>query len=164
MDMGRDVRILLVDDDPTDLERSVEALRGLGLATGLHLARGGQEALDYLLGRGGFSARRFHPLPDVILLDVNMPVVDGCTVLRRIRETAPLRRTPVVMLCASVRESERVMAAEVRANSYLVKPITFESLSELKQQFENWTLHLDLPPATGYRALRWPLEFAHAAL
>jgi two-component system, response regulator len=160
MNMSRDVRILLVDDDPTDLERSVDALRSLGLAKGLHLARGGQEALDYLLGHGGFSMRRLHPLPDVILLDVNMPVVDGCTVLRRIRETTALRRTPVVMLCSSARERERAMAAEVRANSYLVKPIAFDDLSDLKQQFENWTLQLDLPPATGYRAPGWPLQFA----
>jgi CheY-like chemotaxis protein len=157
MDTGREIRILVVDDDLADLERTVEALRCRGLASGLRTARGGQEALDYLFGRGQFHARRYYPIPDLVLLDLNMPAIDGYAVLRCVRQAETLRRIPVIVLCMSEQEGGRAMAYEVRANSYLVKPVTFDSFTNLPQQLENWTLHLDLPPPTGYRSLRWPL-------
>jgi two-component system response regulator len=160
METGRDVRILLVDDDPNDLERTVEALRRRGLARALHIARGGQEALDYLFGRGQFGRRRAHPLPDLVLLDLNMPVIDGYAVLRRSRNAESLSRIPITVMCISDCEGERAMARDLRPDGYLVKPITFESFSGLAQQVEHWTLHLDLPPPPGDRALRWPLDFA----
>lgn len=159
METGREIRILLVDDDLVDLERTMEALRRRGLASNLRIARGGQEALDYLFGRGQFQARRYYPIPDLILLDLNMPAIDGYGVLGRARQAPSLRRIPVVALCMSEQEGERAMACEVRANSYLVKPITFESFANLAQQLDNWTLHLDLPPPSGVRAIRWPMSF-----
>jgi CheY-like chemotaxis protein len=163
METGREVRILLVDDDPGDVEHTVEALRCRQLTKNLRIARGGQEAVDFLFGRGLFAARRTHPLPDLVLLDLNMPVIDGYTVLTRIRGTPTLRGIPVVMLCASEREGERAMAREVRANNYLVKPVSPETFAGLQQQLENWTLHLDLPPSPEYRALRWPIGNAQIA-
>jgi CheY-like chemotaxis protein len=163
METGRDVRILLVDDDANDLERTVEALRQRGLARALHIARGGQEALDYLFGRGQFGRRRAHPIPDLVLLDLNMPVTDGYAVLRRARNAESLRRIPIIAMCMSTCEGERAMAREARPNDYLVKPLTFESFSGLAQQVENWTLHLDLPPPSGNRALRWPIAFVAGA-
>ena len=143
--METEIRILLVDDDPGDLERTLEALRRRCLGNAVRTARGGQEALDYLFGRGQFHARRRYPLPDVILLDLNMPGTDGFAVMRQVRQVEALRRIPVVALCTTESEGERALKCEFHANRYVVKPVTFESFSDLSQQIENWTLRLDLP-------------------
>src|SRR6266704_5706427 len=92
------MEILLVDDDLGDLQRTREALIAGGFGEALRIARGGQEALDYLFGRGQFQARRRFPLPDLILLDLNMPAIDGYAVLKQARRAAALRRIPVVVL------------------------------------------------------------------
>jgi two-component system response regulator len=145
MSTDANLRILLVDDDGAELERTHDALRRSGLAERLLVAHGGQEALDYLFGRGQFYARRRFPLPALILLDLNMPVIDGHAVLRQIRGCDELRRIPVIVLCTSESEGERAMEHAARANGYLVKPVTFESLASLERQVGNWTLRLDLP-------------------
>lgn len=144
--METEIRILLVDDDAADLQQTLEALRRRCLGHAVRTARGGQEALDFLFGRGLFHLRRRFPLPDVILLDLNMPGTDGFAVLRQVRQAEALRRIPVVALCTSQCEGERGMSCEFRANGYVVKPVIFESLSTLSQRIENWTLRLDLPP------------------
>jgi CheY-like chemotaxis protein len=156
MDTGRSIRILLVDDYRADIDRTLDALRKRDLARGVRVARGGQEALDYLYGRGQFEDRRSYPLPDLILLDLNMPVVDGYMVLRQVKEAVSLKRIPVIVLAMSHEEGRRAMTYESRANSYLVKPVQPESLDDLERQMRNWTLTLDLPPATGWRAIDWP--------
>jgi CheY-like chemotaxis protein len=143
--METEIRILLVDDDRADLQATLEALRRCCLGNAVRTARGGQEALDYLFGRGQFAARRRYPLPDVVLLDLNMPGTDGFAVLRQVRQAEALRRIPVVALCTTEGEGERALAREFRANRYMVKPVTFESFADLAQQIENWTLRLDLP-------------------
>lgn len=156
MDTGRGIRILLIDDYRSDIDRTLDALRRRDLAKGVRVARGGQEAIDYLYGRGQFEDRRRYPLPDLILLDLNMPVVDGYVVLRQVKEAENLKRIPVIVLAMSHEEGRRAMSYESRANSYLVKPVHPESLDDLELQMRNWTLTLDLPPATGCRAFEWP--------
>jgi two-component system response regulator len=150
--METEIRILLVDDDRAELLRTLEALRRRCLANSVRTARGGQEALDYLFGRGQFHARRRYPLPNVILLDLNMPGTDGFAVLRQVRQSEDLRRIPVVALCATESEGERAMTCEHRANRYALKPVTFESFADLAQQIENWTLRLDLPERYAARS------------
>jgi CheY-like chemotaxis protein len=145
METGSEIRILLVDDDPCDVETTLEVLRTRCLANAVRVARGGQEALDYLLGHGQFGARRRYPLPEVVLLDLNMPGTDGFAVLRQVRQTGTLRRMPVIALSTSVEEGERSLSCEFRANQYIVKPVTPESLADLSQKLENWTMRLDLP-------------------
>ncbi len=146
METGNDIRILLVDDDPSDVEATLEVLRKRCLANAVRVARGGQEALDYLLGHGQFEARRRYPVPEVILLDLNMPGTDGFEVLRQVRQTHALRHMPVIALSTTKDEGERSLTCEFRANQYIVKPVTPESLADLLQKLENWTLRLDLPP------------------
>ena len=143
------LRILLVDDDLADIVHTREALRRRGLVESLRVARGGQEALDLLFGRGQFGARRRFPLPELMLLDLNMPAVDGYTVLRQMRRCEALKRIPVVALCMSEHEGERAMAMPAHPNGYLVKPVTAENFARLEPRVCGWTLRLDLPePAT----------------
>jgi two-component system response regulator len=128
MESRKDIRILLVDDDPAELELALHALCDNLLATAVRVARGGQEALDYLFGRGAFGDRRKYPLPDLIILDLHMPAVDGYRVLRQLKAAEDLKRIPVVVLCTSDAEGGRALAPEHRAESYLVKPVTPEAL------------------------------------
>jgi CheY-like chemotaxis protein len=145
MDTSGNVRILLVDDNASDLASVAEALRWCGLGGAVRIARGGQEALDYLFGRGQFHNRRRFPLPHLLLLDLNMPAVDGYHVLETIRLHEELRRIPVVVLCMSAHEGYRAMAFKSRPNDFLVKPVSRESLWDLPRRLRNWSLRLDLP-------------------
>ena len=129
MESRKDIRILLVDDDPAELERALYALCENLLAKAVRVARGGQEALDYLFGRGAFADRRKYPLPDLIILDLNMPVVDGYRVLRQVKDAEALQHIPVVVLCTSDAEGGRALAHEHPADSYLVKPVSPEALA-----------------------------------
>ena len=128
MDANRDIRILLVDDDAADVERTLGMLRRCGLEAAVQVARGGQEALDHLFGRGQFQDRIRYPLPDLIFLDLNMPVVDGYAVLRQVRQVENLKGIQVIVLCMSEEEGNRAMAYDGRANSYLVKGSALEKL------------------------------------
>ena len=103
----RGPRIMVVDDDHKELDRTLEAIRRHGVGYEARIARGGFEALDYLFGRGRFHERRRHPLPDLILLDFDMAPLDGLEVLRRIRTAEYLPRIPVAILCKTEHERER---------------------------------------------------------
>jgi two-component system, response regulator len=127
------MRILLVDDNPSDVAQSLDTLRAHGLCRAVRVARGGQEALDFLLGRGQFQDRRRHPLPDLVLLDLNMPRVDGFRVLRQMRRSESLKRIPVVALCRSAEEALRAVAGETRASDCIVKPLAATDVERLSQ-------------------------------
>ncbi|HEX4782224.1 MAG TPA: response regulator [Usitatibacter sp.] len=153
------VRILLVDDNPSDVAQGLEALRAQGFSGSVRVARGGQEALDFLLGRGQFQDRRRHPLPDLVLLDLNMPRVDGFRVLRQMRRCESLKRIPVVALCGSAEEALRAVAGEVRANDCIVKPLAAADVERLSLGYRNWTLRLDLPEESPVQPA-WPRELS----
>src|SRR5258708_30694182 len=106
MERARHPRILIVDDDPGELDRTLDAIRGLGLGYEARIAHGGFEALDYLLGHGRFHERRRHPLPDLILLKLAMSPLDGAAVLRRIEEVEILSRIPVIAVRSEEHTSE----------------------------------------------------------
>jgi CheY-like chemotaxis protein len=128
-------RILIVDDESSALERTLQAIRRLGRGYEARIAVGGFEAIDYLLGRGRFHERRRHPLPDLVLLKFAMLPIDGGSVLRRINHLEHLRHIPVVALCESEHERQRAMSSEARADAYLVKPLSPESLEDLFDRF-----------------------------
>ncbi len=107
MDTPGKPRIMVIDDDRHELDRTLDAIRTLGIRYEARTALGGFEALDYLLGRGRFHERGRHPLPDLILLDLGMDPLDGVAVLRVINRAEHLRHIPVVMLYKSERERER---------------------------------------------------------
>lgn len=129
-----------------DIELTLDAFRERRLNNRIHVAPGGCEALDYLFGHGEFSDRETHPLPDLILLDLKMPVVDGHEVLRQVKNAPTLRRIPVIILSSSHEESDRAMTYDNGANSYLVKPVSFEGFLDVVQQIDYYWLSLNVPP------------------
>jgi CheY-like chemotaxis protein len=140
-------RILVVDDDPGTLELTLDAIRRLGLGYEARVACGGFEALDYLLGRGRFHERRRHPLPDLILMNLNMAPIDGATVLKRIKPVDFLREIPVVALCLTEEQRMRAMVDHIRADAYVVKPLSPSMFRDLLARFA--PLFPDLMPLSA---------------
>lgn len=142
----RAVRVLFVDDSSMDVELALDAFRQANLTDWVEVVSGGQEALDYLFGAGRYSDRVRYPLPDVVLLDLKMPVIDGFEVLRRVKSTPVLRRIPVVVLTSSREEGDRALSYDIGANSYLVKPISFEAFVGVVQSIRDYWLCLNESP------------------
>lgn len=138
--------VLLVDDNHMDIELTQDAFREAKHGDLLQVARGGQEALDYLFGRGDFSDRRLHPMPDLLLLDLKMPVVDGMEVLRQVKGTPIIKRIPIIILTSSKEEGDRAMSYDLGANSYLVKPISYEGFIEVARSIGNYWLSFNVAP------------------
>ncbi|MDZ7345263.1 MAG: response regulator [candidate division KSB1 bacterium] len=107
----------------------------------------GEEALDYLFGRNQYADRAAHPLPDIVLLDIKLPGLSGLQVLQKIKNTPVLKRIPIIILTSSLEESDRSNGYDFGANSYLIKPVTFENfLTVVKQIYEYWlTLNIEAP-------------------
>jgi CheY-like chemotaxis protein len=125
----REVEILLVEDNETDLELALRALRKVNLANKVLAVRDGAQALDYLFATGEFAGRNGAVHPRVVLLDLKLPKVDGIEVLRRIREDERTALVPVVVLTSSAEESDRIATYELGVNSFIVKPVEFDSFS-----------------------------------
>jgi len=144
--MDREAHILLVEDNRMDVELTLDAFEQARLGNTVHVARDGQEALDYLFGRAEYAERDEYPLPDLILLDLKMPGIDGHEVLRRIKAAPVLKRTPVVVLSSSREEGDRAMSYDNGANSYLVKPVSFEGFLKVVQEIGDYWLSLNVRP------------------
>lgn len=138
--------ILLVEDDPSDLELATLAFRKSQIANPIEIARDGAEALAKL-GLDG-SPLRGEP-PCLILLDLKLPKVDGIEVLRRIKNNEILRLIPVVMLTSSHEESDIVTSYDLGVNSYIVKPVDFNQFVESVRQLSMYWLLLNQPPIVG---------------
>ena len=119
-------RILLVEDNPDDLELAQMAFKQGRFANQIDIARDGADALDYLFGRGAHAGRDPHDLPRFILLDIKLPLVDGIEVLRQIKADERLRHVPVVMMTSSAEDRDLAACYELGANSYIVKPVDME--------------------------------------
>lgn len=128
------VEILLVEDNPDDVELAVHALRKEHLANHLEIARDGEEALDFILCRGTHSRRSFSHPPKVVLLDLKLPKVDGLDVLRKIKSDPRTRAIPVVILTASKEEKDIVEGYQLGVNSYIQKPVDFEQFRQTIKQ------------------------------
>lgn len=140
--------ILLVEDEPNDVEMTLMALKQVELAGAVLSLRDGAEALDYLYYRGRFAARP-KGLPAVILLDNKMPKVDGLTVLRSIRSDPALKLLPVVMLTSSRMEQDVIASYQLGINAYVVKPVGKDSFVHAIQQLGLfWLLRNEPPPGT----------------
>jgi CheY-like chemotaxis protein len=138
---GRLVEILLVEDTPTDIEMTLYAFQKAKFSNPVHVARDGVEALDFLFAKGAHAHRGDQPLPGVILLDLNLPKIDGLEVLRRIRHDQRTSRIPVVVLTVSRQPQDYAECRKLGVKNYLVKPVDFRKFSELTPhlQFE-WAL------------------------
>ena len=139
-------RILLVEDNPNDLELTLAALQAHRVANEVVVARDGAEALDYLFRRGPFADRPVAP-PALVLLDLKMPKVDGLEVLRQIKADTQLRLIPVVMLTSSREEADLIRSYELGVNAYVVKPVDFtEFMEAVRQLGAFWAVLNEVPP------------------
>jgi len=137
-------RILLVEDNPNDIEITRRALEKGQLKNELTIARDGQEALDILFGHSGGRPS----LPGLILLDLNLPRVDGREVLSRIKSDPVLRRIPVIVLTTSTREEDVVRSYDLGVNTFISKPVRFEDFIKVITAIqEYWIVIATLPPA-----------------
>ena len=141
-------RILLVEDNERDVELTLAALEEYNLANEVVVARDGAEALDYLYQRGKYSDRA-DGLPAVVLLDLNMPKVDGMEVLQRMKLDPILKQVPVVMVTSSRVEQDLVRSYELGVNAYVVKPVDFQKFIEsIRQIGFFWAIVNEAPPGT----------------
>jgi two-component system response regulator len=139
--------ILLIEDNSSDVDLTRRALEKGRIANDLVVARDGKEALDYLLGEGGYAGRDTTDLPAVTLLDLKLPKVPGLEVLRRIRADARTRRLPVVVLTSSKEEEDLAASYDLGANSYIRKPVDFKQFSEAIGQLGlYWLVMNEAPP------------------
>lgn len=141
---GDPIDILLVEDNPGDVRLTQEAFADGAINNDLHVVRDGQEALDFLYQDAGYEDA---PRPDLVLLDLNLPRVDGMTVLEEIKTTDAIRRIPVIILTSSEAEEDVVESYENHSNAYLTKPIDPDEFLNLVRSFEQfWLTLVELPP------------------
>ena len=122
--------ILLVEDNPDDQTLTVRALKKANILNEIVVANNGEEALDYLFGTGVYADRDLSIMPEVILLDLRMPKIDGLEVLKRIRANERTKFLPVVILTSSLEERDLVESYKLGANSYIQKPVDFVEFAE----------------------------------
>ena len=138
--------ILLVEDDPDDLELTLRAFNKSGVANPVVVARDGVEALDYLFGRGAYAGRDVSDMPAVMLLDLKLPKIDGLEVLRTVRADARIGLLPVVILTSSNQERDIIDSYQLGANSYVRKPVVFGELAEAVRHLGLYWLLINEPP------------------
>jgi two-component system response regulator len=141
--------ILLVEDNQDDEELALLAFQKSHIANRVVVARDGAEALDYLFGTGADAGREQHALPQVVLLDLKLPKIDGLEVLRRIRADPRTKRLPVVVLTSSKEEQDLMESYNLGANSYVRKPVEFARFAEAVQQLQMYWLVLNEAPTTA---------------
>lgn len=144
----RDKIILLVEDNPDDELLTLRALRKNNVLNEVVVARDGVEALDYLFGTGGHSGRDTAIMPQLILLDLKLPKIDGLEVLKRLRADERTRLLPVVILTSSREEQDMLDGYGLGANSYVRKPVNFEQFVQAIEQLKlYWLILNEAPPA-----------------
>jgi CheY-like chemotaxis protein len=144
---GKPIIILMADDDEDDRMLTAEALEESRLSNQIYFVENGEEALDYLYRRGRYEDPKLSPRPGLILLDLNMPKKDGRETLREIKADPQLRRIPVVVLTTSRAECDVYRSYDLGANTYIAKPVTFDSMVEVMKILGNyWFTLVELPP------------------
>ncbi len=141
--------ILLVEDNPSDIDLTKRAFERRNLVNTLVVAHDGQEALDYLTGAGDHAGRDVGDVPACILLDLKLPKVDGVTVLRTIKNDARLRMIPVIVLTSSNEPRDLKACYDLGTNSYIRKPVDFDEFVEAISHLGLYWLVLNEPPPVG---------------
>ncbi len=139
-----DIKILLIEDNPDDVELTLRAFKKHNLANHITVARDGEEALDIIFQHGKESAEGLRP--DLILLDLKLPKVDGMEVLRQIKENSETKVIPVIVLTSSKEESDLAESYRLGVNSYIRKPVNFEKFAEVVMQLGLYWLLINEPP------------------
>lgn len=138
--------ILLVDDNETDVFLAQRALKKNNIANKVIVVTAGEEALDYLFGKGKYAGRDLSEMPAVTILDIKMPRMDGLEVLKQIRANPLTRHIPVVMLTASKEDSDKFKSYTEGCNAYVTKPVDFDQFAEAVKQLGLFWLVLNEPP------------------
>lgn len=141
--------ILMADDDPDDCYLAQEAWEDRGIGSELRFVHDGQELLEYLTQSGKYDDPLSAPRPALVLLDLNMPRMDGREALRRIKLNAALRSVPIVVMTTSKAEADITHAYDLGVNSYVTKPVTFDALVELLESLNEYWLDTVRLPETG---------------
>jgi len=142
----QEVEILLVEDNPTDAELCIRALKKSNLANKLVWVKDGAEALDFLFATGSYAGRNVLTPPKVVLLDLRMPKVDGMEVLRRIKEDERTRAIPVVVLTSSKEDRDVAESYQFGVNSFINKPVEFDEFAKTVSQLGLYWLLVNRPP------------------
>ena len=146
MNAANVVELLLVEDNPQDLELALRALKKANLTNRIQIARDGADALDFIFCEGAFVDRRIADRPKVILLDLKLPKIDGLEVLKRLKGDPRTKVIPVVVLTSSKEQRDVVESYQLGVNSYIVKPVNFEGFVEAVRNLGlYWLLH-NQPP------------------
>lgn len=144
--MTRPANILLVEDQRFDIELTLDAFRIAHMANNIHVVDSGEKALDYIFGREPFDDRTAFPLPDLILLDLKMPGIDGFEVLKQVKSQEKIKRIPVIILTSSKEEGDRAISYDLGANSYLVKPVSFHGFLDVIKEIGTYWIVLNVKP------------------
>lgn len=128
---GEPLHILLVEDNEAHAELVIRGMRDQHVANRIHHVIDGEQALDYLFNRGKFADTTLHPRPNLVLLDLRLPRIDGLEVLKTVKETPGLLRIPIVILTSSEAENDIARSYDYHANSYIVKPLEFKKFTQL---------------------------------
>ena len=140
------VEILLVEDNPNDLELALHALKKHNLANHIEIARDGAQALEFIFATGAYADRDLDNGPRVILLDLKLPKVDGLEVLRQLKADERTRNIPVVILTSSQEERDIIESYRLGVNSYITKPVDFEQFTNVVRQLGMYWLLLNQAP------------------
>lgn len=146
MNEPNSVELLLVEDNPQDLELALLALREANPSNRIHVARDGAEALEFIFCEGPHADRRITDVPKVILLDLKLPKIDGLDVLKRIKGDARTKMIPIVVLTSSREQRDVVESYQLGVNSYIVKPVNFEQFTAAVRDLGLYWQLLNQPP------------------
>lgn len=146
MTITNEVEILLVEDNPNDVELTLRALKKHNITNKSHVVKDGAEALEYIFATGAYRSRDINHNPKVILLDLKLPKVDGIEVLRQIKSDERTKMIPVVVLTSSKEERDLVESYKLGANSYITKPVGFEDFVKAVSELGLYWVLLNQPP------------------
>ncbi len=148
-DSMKEVEILLVEDNPTDAELAIRALKKSNLANKLVWVKDGAEALEFIFGTGAYAGRSIKSGPRVILLDLRLPKVDGMEVLRRVKGDERTRSIPVVVLTSSKEDRDVAESYQIGVNSFISKPVEFDEFARVVSELGLYWLLVNRPPVVG---------------
>ena len=144
-----DPQILLVEDDPNDVKLTLHALKEENLANTIHVARDGEEALDFLFCRGEFAGRTFDHPPRLVLLDLKLPKVNGLEILHELKGDPRTQAIPVVVLTSSREESDLMKKCRLGVNAYIQKPLDFDAFRQAVKELGLFWLVVNEPPPSS---------------
>jgi CheY-like chemotaxis protein len=146
---NNDVDILLVEDNPTDAELAMLALKERNLANKLVWVKDGAEALDFIFATGAYASRNIENYPRVILLDLRLPKVDGLEVLRRLKGDERTKRIPIAVVTSSKEDRDIVASYDLGVNSFISKPVEFDAFAKVVSELGYYWLFINHPPISA---------------